>query len=270
MKLVPPARFLSVSFAALLFLLFNTETNFLSGQPVSLAQSITANTGGQNNGTEAETEAPRSQTYLTKRLDELVSDVQYLALVVNRSAPVRPTYYEGASQELMDFVAQVYDGDAGTIRGVYIQDVFALPVIQQPSGDIAFVSDEDQMITEFQSAAQSGVTGLLAHNYLSGALFYNIELSDEVFIVYGNGTIRRYMVNQISQYQRLERSNLRSSFVDLNTSETLTSDQVFSRYYRGAHRVTFQTCLARSGYSNWGLQFTQAQSIDPNPLIPLP
>jgi hypothetical protein len=207
---------------------------------------------------------------ISRRLGELVSDVQYLALVVNRSAPPRQVYFEGASAELMDFLSQVYNGQANTIRGVYIKDAFALPIIQQPEGNIAFVSDQDNTITEFQSATMNGVTGLLAHNYLSGALFYNIQSGDEIFIVYGNGTIRRYIVNEISQYQRLERSNLRSNFVELKNNEILSSDQVFSRYYRGAHRVTFQTCLAQNGFSNWGLQFTQAQSIDPNPLIPVP
>jgi hypothetical protein len=271
MKLFQPARFFSVSFAAFLFLFVSLDPGFFLNQPNSQRQAITTLTGGQNNGGDSNSETILLPGNISSRLGSLVSEVQYLALVVNRTVTTRPSYYyEGASAELMEFVAQVYNGEANTVRGIYIQNVLALPIIQQPQGNIAFVSDDDETITEFQSASMNGVTGLLAHNYLSGALFYNIQQGDEIFIVYGNGTLRRYHVNQISQYQRLERSNLRSNFVDLSSSENLTSDQVFTRYYRGVHRVTLQTCLARNGFSNWGLQFTQARSLDPFPLIPLP
>jgi hypothetical protein len=267
MKLVQPARILSISFAAVFVLIFNLNSHLFVNQK-ELSGSVTAITGGQSDGQELENILTNG-TALTRRLGQLVSEVQYLSFVVHRPQ-AGPVYYENASPDLLSFAASVYTGEAGVVRGVFIPGVLALPVTQQPTGDIAFVSDEDNMITEFQSARKNGITGLLAHNYLSGAAFYSIGMGQEVTIVYGDGKVRRYVVDRISQYQRLERSNLRSRFVDLSDSTSLSSDEVFTRYYRGAHRVTFQTCLARSGFSNWGLQFTQATPIDAVPMVLAP
>jgi hypothetical protein len=262
------ARFLSVSFAAFFVLFFNINSSLFIKQE-ELPGSITTLTGSQTDGTDSTTTYTLNPYLLSRQFGRLVSEIQYLPMI--GSIPVsHPVYFEKASPELISFVAHVYNGEARTVRGVYVPGIMALPVIQQPSGDIAFVSNDDNTITQFQSAAVNGVTGLLAHNYLSGASFYNLQMDQEIFIVYGDGTVRRYIVDKISQYQRLERSNLRSNFVDLSDNSALSSDQVFSRYYRGTHRVTFQTCLAGRGFSNWGLQFAQARALDAAPLIPVP
>ena len=39
-----------------------------------------------------------------------------------------------------DFSRTVQNGDAKMLRGVYVENIFALPIVQQPSSSPAFVS----------------------------------------------------------------------------------------------------------------------------------
>jgi hypothetical protein len=160
------------------------------------------------------------------------------------------------------FVAQVSDGEAEKVRGVYVPGVFALPVIQQPETDVTFVSDKQGVITEFRKAARNNITGLLAHNYLSGGLFYELSPNQEVRIIYGDGTIRLYEVSSIHSFQKLKPLSVRGPMIDLGNGMRVSTREVFNRFYNGEHQVTFQTSLEREGNLNWGLTFIVA-----NPLI---
>ncbi len=156
------------------------------------------------------------------------------------------------------FIEQVADGQKGVIKGVYAPGIFALPVVQQPPGEWAFVSDKPGIVTEFQSAAKNGVTGFLAHNYLSGAQFYKLEIGKEVRVVYGDKMVKFYQVDGIYRFQKLTPSSPQSELIDLDTHQKITTEEVFNRFYRGKPKVTFQTCLEEEGLSNWGLTFTVA------------
>jgi hypothetical protein len=159
------------------------------------------------------------------------------------------------------FIAEVTDGEAEVVRGVYAPGVLALPVVQQPPTNSAYVSEEQGTVTQFRSAAQYSVTGLLAHNYLSGERFYDLEIGQEVVIVMGNGATNHYEVTGTYQFKKLTPDSLRSNLVELSTGKTLTTAQVFERFYRGAHKVTFQTCLEGEGSLNWGLVFIVAKPV---------
>jgi hypothetical protein len=258
-----PGKFMAVTFITLFFILFNNSPLFLNADKT---EQITTFTGGRQETEEKIRPTSAVRVKLSGRILELFSDI-YAYSSESASETNYDIYYRGASPDLVHFAAEVFDGSAGVVRGVHVEGVFSLPVFQQPESESAFVSDRNGEITEFQSAARNNVTGLLAHNYLSGELFYDLELGHEVYIVYGNGTIRRYVINDFQQFERLERANLRSAFVELETNLILTSDDVFDRFYRGDHKVTFQTCLKRYGISNWGLQFAVASPIDPGPRV---
>jgi hypothetical protein len=174
------------------------------------------------------------------------------------------------SVDLETFVKHVGDGKSGVIRGVFVPGQFALSVIQQPENNATFVSNKRDLVTQFEKAARNGVTGLLAHNYLSGRLFYQLAAGQEVFVVYGDGAIHRYRVTGIHRFQKLKPSNLRSNLVDLSTGEVLTMAQVFNRFYRGDHHLTFQTCLEEGEQWDWGLTFFLATPIDNTGLAALP
>ena len=170
--------------------------------------------------------------------------------------------YSNMPPGLLDFVVEVANGEKDLVRGVFVQDVLALQVVQQPPKDAADVTEEFGFATQFQSAAHYGVIGLLAHNYLSGQLFYHLEVGQTVYLVMGDGKTQRYIVNEIARYKKMDPSSLRSNLVDLSDGKTYTTPQVFTRYYRKPHKVTFQTCLEGEGRLNWGLIFITAVPVE--------
>ena len=163
---------------------------------------------------------------------------------------------------LNDFVAAVSNGDATVVRGVYVPDVFALRVQQQPVGQAGHVTSVVGGVSQFGYAAQSGVTGLIAHNYLSGELFFNLEIDQEVIVVYGDGSEQRYVVRDLQQYQALSPNSPYSDFLNLDTNEKLSSTDLFNKVYTGAHHVTFQTCIANNGNLTWGRLFVIAEPLE--------
>jgi hypothetical protein len=271
MRFAYQSKVLSISFAALLLLLTSSTSLSVNLIPKKETppQKITALTGDRMGS--IENLDPQTQfSSLTNRVSSLVSEIQFLPIIFYEPKTPPNFYLEEADPELMGFIANVFNGLENEISGIFIPEVLALPVVHQPGGNSAFVSDDYETITLFSSASLQGVIGLLAHNYLSGSLFYNIQMEDIVYVVYGDGSIKRYQIDSIEQYQRLERSNLRSSFQDLLSDRIFSSDEIFERYYRGQDKITFQTCLERYGINNWGLTFTTASPIDAFPIIPVP
>jgi hypothetical protein len=163
---------------------------------------------------------------------------------------------------LADFIASVADGQAGVARGVYVGGTLALTIEQQPSGDAAYITSSPDAVSQFQSAAYFGVTGLLAHNSLAGAQFFELGLGQEVQIVYGDGSIRAYRITAQHRFQALDPYNPNSNFVDLDTGATLSALEVFNQVYTGGDQVTFQTCIAQNGLSTWGRLFVIATPVE--------
>jgi hypothetical protein len=163
-----------------------------------------------------------------------------------------------AVPEFAEFTKTVQNNEANVLRGVYVPAVLALPVTQQPAGNAGYVSGKEGEITQFSMAAQFGNTGLLAHNHLSGKLFPQLALGQEVRLVYGNGTVEYFVITQILQYQALEPTSQYSSFRDLTDNELLSAEQLFNKVYRGDRHVTFQTCIANTGSLSWGRLFVIA------------
>lgn len=161
--------------------------------------------------------------------------------------------------DFTDFAQPVGDSDANTLSGVYVPDVLALPVIQQPPGDAGYVSNKDDQATQFAMASQFGSVGLLAHNYLSGRFFSELTVGQEVRLVYGNGIVEYFVITEILRYQALEPNSELSSFRNLDRSEVLSADQMFKRVYAGERHVTFQTCIEANGTVSWGRLFVVAK-----------
>jgi hypothetical protein len=165
------------------------------------------------------------------------------------------------SPEFARFIDHVFDGQSGVVRGIYVADVLALSVVQQPAKDWTYVSSKLGDATEFQSASKNGILGLLAHNYLSGRSFYNLKPGEQVDVVYGDGAVKYYRVSNIYQYQKIDPTDLSSNLVDLSTGKIVSSGHVFEQFYDGSDHVTLQTCLEKNGLSTWGLYFVVAQPI---------
>jgi len=154
-----------------------------------------------------------------------------------------------------DFSKSVQNGDAGTLRGVYVADVFALPVVQQPVSNAGFVSNNEGVTTQFGMASQYGNIGLLAHNNLSGKSFLQLTIGQEVRLVYGNGKTEVFVISEVLRYQALEPTSPYSSFRNQDKDETLTAEQMFKRVYFGDRHLTFQTCIDANGNPSWGRLF---------------
>jgi len=161
--------------------------------------------------------------------------------------------------DFTDFAQPVENGDVNILSGVYVPNVLALPVIQQPSGNAGYVSNKDDQATQFAMASQFGSVGLLAHNYLSGRFFSELTVGQEVRLVYGDGKVEYFVVTEILRYQALEPNSQLSSFRNLDNYEVLSAEQMFKRVYAGERHVTFQTCIAANGTVSWGRLFVVAK-----------
>ena len=169
-----------------------------------------------------------------------------------------------------EFSKTVQNNQAGVLTGVYVPDVLALPIIQQPAGNAGYVSPTNGQITQFGMASQFGNVGLLAHNNLSGKFFSELAVGQEVRLVYGNGKVEYFVITQILKFQALQPTSAYSSFRNLDKDETLTAEQVFKKVYTGDRHVTFQTCIAGPESLSWGRLFVMAvpKVLSQRPLHP--
>jgi hypothetical protein len=167
-----------------------------------------------------------------------------------------------ASPTLDTFAASVTDGAADVVRGVFVADVLALTVEQQPADNPGYVSAQPNSVSQFGLASGYGVTGLLAHNYLAGARFVDLAEGQEVWIILGDGALKHYRVERIERYQALQPYSPYSNFIDLATGEQLSASALFLRVYTGGDQVTFQTCITLNSSPAGGRLFVIATPID--------
>jgi hypothetical protein len=183
-----------------------------------------------------------------------------LVVVPDKSAPEQ-SVGRRLLPSLEEFARQVSNGRDGVLTGVYVAGVMALKVLQQPDGDASFISAEDGTATQFQSSTFYGVVGLLAHNFLSGRYFQELNPSQKVTLIYGDGSLENYRITDIANFERLVQGDLRSNFRDLATDAEWTVDEVFNQFYTGDRHLTLQTCIEKDGVWNWGVQFIVADPV---------
>jgi hypothetical protein len=179
--------------------------------------------------------------------------------------PEKPTPRSPVGRDFLpsleEFVGQVADGREGVLTGVYVAGVMSLKVLQQPDGDASFISAEEGTATQFQSSTFYGVVGLLAHNFLSGRHFKELNPGQKVTLIYGDGSLENYRVTDIANFERLVQGDLRSNFRDLSSNSEWTVDEVFNQFYTGDRHLTLQTCIEKDGVWNWGVQFIIAEPV---------
>lgn len=163
-----------------------------------------------------------------------------------------------ALPDFSEFAKSVQNGRADHVRGVYVPNLLALPVVQQPYGSAGFVSSGHDEATQFRMAGNYGNIGLLAHNYLSGKSFFELKVGDEVRVVHGDGKVEVFIVAEVLKYQALQPHSPYSSFRNLEKEETLSAEAMFKRVYFGERHVTFQTCIEKDGNLSWGRLFVIA------------
>ncbi len=180
------------------------------------------------------------------------------ATSISTATPI-PTPTPLPAPFLDTFIANLVNGNQWQVVGVYVEDVLALRVVQQPSSDPAYVSTLQNTATYFAMVNQvTGNTGLLAHNYLAGVYFFNLSPGQEVVMIYGDGNTDSYIVSGFQEYQALSPNSPTSNFVNLETGETLSSTDLFYRVFGGGTKTTFQTCIAQGSEDSWGRLFVIA------------
>lgn len=164
-------------------------------------------------------------------------------------------YPDKSLPSFAEFNRSVQNGEADVLRGVYVPDVLALPVVQQPEDKPYYVSNHDGEATQFSVASQYGNIGLLAHNNLSGRFFSQLGVGQSVHLVYGDGRVESYAIKQVLRFQALDPESVSSSFHNLDRNEVLSSSEMFNRAYVGGHRLVLQTCIEAQGKASWGRLF---------------
>jgi hypothetical protein len=148
----------------------------------------------------------------------------------------------------------------GLITGVFAPGAFAAPVIQQPYNNPIYVSRQPGEVTQFRTAQRAGSIGLLAHNYLLGRDFFQLEVGSRLHIVYASGRIKAYQVYAIKDYQALSLYTFR----ELGAQNSIGQYPLFEEIYRAENdRLVLQTCIERGGNLSWGRRFILARPVLP-------
>ena len=148
------------------------------------------------------------------------------------------------------------------INGVYLGQDHFLRVVNQPSNKPEFVSDISGVVTNFQLASRFGNIGLIAHNYLGGRHFSDLKIGDMVYVMNGFQDKRCYQVTSIHCYQALNPRSSRSNFIDLETREMHSVNEVFKKIYTGEHHLVLQTCIEKGNIKEWGRLFVIAVPVE--------
>jgi hypothetical protein len=165
---------------------------------------------------------------------------------------------------LNDFAASVLNGNARQVVGVYVSGQFALPILQQPANNPAFVPAQLGVAAQFGMAADYNTIAFLAHNTLSGEEFFKLQRLDEVVVIYGDGSRQTYVVTNLAHYQALSPNSPYSNFVNLDQpgEPTLSAADVFTKIYMPGKRVVFQTCIRSGREASWGRLFVTAVPLE--------
>jgi hypothetical protein len=145
------------------------------------------------------------------------------------------------------------------VNGLFLGTGHFMRVVEQPGGRPEFVSGISNVATRFSLPTKYGNVGLIAHNFLSGKYFLELQPGDFIYLMDGFGRRRRYLVSSIRRYQALQPRSPRSNFIDLDTQEFCTASDVFKRVYTGNHRVVLQTCIQKGNIEEWGRHFVIAE-----------
>ncbi len=162
--------------------------------------------------------------------------------------------------KLKSFIANVKNGHSD-LTGVYVGGIFAFKIMQQPSNNAAFVSTQPDALTQFRMANQYNTIGLLGHDYLAGSSFFKLNLSQDIVLVKGDGTLKYYRIFEIKRYQALSPTSPYSRFVDLDDKSQLSAEQLFYRIYGKGNTLVLQTCISTEKVSSWGRIFVIARPV---------
>jgi hypothetical protein len=167
------------------------------------------------------------------------------------------------TQAFSEFIDALSVDGRASLKGIYVADKLQLPITYQPSGNPGFVTTAPDSVTLFSTASNYGSIGLIAHNHLAGREFFEVEMNDEIYLIYGNGDVQKYVVSEIREYQALSPTSPYSSFINLaDTGRTITYRDLFFDTYGIGNRLVLQTCISRNNFDSWGRLFIIATPVN--------
>jgi hypothetical protein len=215
----------------------------------------------------------------TKKVVQIIVLASLALVLMGASPAAAPVAVTGSintasnfssSPTLDEFVSNVSGGSAEQLAGLYVENVLALPVVQQPSGNAVFVSSREGEVTQFSLASKFGNTGILAHNYLAGQAFFNIQLGDEIVLVKGNGSQVVYRVREMHRFQALSPNSPYSKFIDMsdpNQTQISATDLFYRTFGAGQGNLVLQTCITEGDEPSWGRLFIIAEPVPASQLV---
>lgn len=153
-------------------------------------------------------------------------------------------------------------GPSDQVVGMYVSGKVALRVLDQPVGQPGYVTRQLDAVSQFSLAMKYGTVGLIAHNTLSGAEFFQLKEGDRIVLLREDGTRQAFIVNAIRRLQALSPWSPMSSFRDLTSPDvTISALSLFNEVYAGKHSVVLQTCISGDGNPSWGRLFVLADPV---------
>lgn len=172
-------------------------------------------------------------------------------------------YFTSPNASKLAFISQVMNGNSEQVTGIWLPNLTGLMVEEQPAGKSGFVSDQPDKVTHFQLAADFGSIGLLAHSYLAGAFFNDLELDQTIIIIYGDGSTDKYKITEIRQYQALDPDNALTNFAAIdNGGKKISQEDLFYEIYNHPGRLILQTCILFNNDNQWGRKFIIATKVE--------
>jgi len=141
------------------------------------------------------------------------------------------------------------------VPSIYLEGIKYFRITHQPVGSFNHVTSLEDVVTSFQTAEEQGNLGLIAHNYLAGRYFSELELGDHLYLKDAQGKTRTYHLQQVLKFRAISPGNPSSYFVDLQANEVYPAADLARRIYFGSHRVVLQTCISQGDELEWGRLF---------------
>jgi hypothetical protein len=175
---------------------------------------------------------------------------------LSQQQPVRPSELASWGYPLHSL-----PNEADRISQVEVPGHLSYKVVEQPQGNDAFISHKPVTLTHFRLAAHYGTIGLIAHNSLAGAAFFDLKLGELINVIYQSQNKVSFQIRSIRSFQALSPSRTDSVFIDLENGSRYTASDLFLEIYGADASLVFQTCLERNGLRTWGRFFVLADQI---------
>ncbi|TAK11933.1 MAG: sortase [Anaerolineae bacterium] len=142
-----------------------------------------------------------------------------------------------------------------TATKVVAHGLFTYTVVQNGNS----VPTGGSSVGQYAAAAKKKSIGLLAHNYLAGGSFASLKVGQLITVTFSDGSTKTYKVYSVQTYQATDPNDFSQPFINSN-GKKVSARTVFNAAYK-ANQVTFQTCIAKNGYSSWGVLFVIAKEV---------